>query len=139
MLQASRPKVPISRAPSALAMLQTQRVRHACDECKGSRVKCDGRQPACLRCLHKNQICVYSDGKREKKTKYVVQDLHGAQCRSITLTVDCCREFQHLKIQVQNYKSLLKFFYTKLDKWSQRRIERALAWVSRYPLGNTVY
>lgn len=128
--QSFESKVPIPRVASETVVTPPpRRVKHACDECRTSRAKCDGQQPTCSRCQSSERICVYSDGKREKTTKYVV---HHIQYGQIDIDAPASlREIRHLKTQVHDCTLLLQSLYPKLDTRSQKRIEEALAQVGR--------
>ncbi|KAL4733168.1 fungal-specific transcription factor domain-containing protein [Aspergillus similis] len=47
----------------------------ACEECRRRRAKCDGKKPACSRCVHWQTSCQYStveDGRRPASKSYVL-------------------------------------------------------------------
>jgi len=54
-----------------------EQVSNACTSCRNSKLKCNGRHPACCRCLSKNLECVYDVSEGMTKRQHLNHELVG--------------------------------------------------------------
>ncbi|CAG8069491.1 unnamed protein product [Penicillium salamii] len=111
--QSANAKVAIPRLDLPVAS-SNGRVSRACHNCRKQKNKCSGERPSCQRCQEASVPCVYVDGKRERNAKHLTA----------------------VTSQLEQYESLVRDIYPKVDLEVARFVDQALGKISGLSLSS---